>query len=193
MLILDDNELWLRSAMRELRQSTREDLAAFYARNADEALIHAHRQVIDLAIVDLHLTSESRDLHCASGISVIKALKATCPPCVAVLTSAHLTTKHVDLARDAGASFSEPKPVSIMGIIARVEGTLMVTPPSFRTITLARAEWEHIHRVVGDSGNNISEAARRLGIHRSVLQRKLRRVAPPAHAQTVEETFSSTD
>lgn len=41
-------------------------------------------------------------------------------------------------------------------------------PPS-----LARAEWEHIQRVLDDCGGNISEAARRLGVHRRTLQRKL--------------------
>ena len=39
--------------------------------------------------------------------------------------------------------------------------------------SLARAEWEHINRVLADCGGNISEAARRLGIHRRSLQRKL--------------------
>jgi two-component system response regulator RegA len=37
----------------------------------------------------------------------------------------------------------------------------------------ARVEWEHIQRVLADSGGNISEAARRLGVHRRSLQRKL--------------------
>ncbi len=44
--------------------------------------------------------------------------------------------------------------------------------------TLAQAEWEHIHRILSDCGGNISEAARRLGIHRRSLQRKLRKRAP---------------
>jgi two-component system response regulator RegA len=39
--------------------------------------------------------------------------------------------------------------------------------------SLARVEWEHINRVLADSGGNISEAARRLGMHRRSLQRKL--------------------
>ena len=44
--------------------------------------------------------------------------------------------------------------------------------------SLARAEWEHIHRVLADCQGNISDAARRLGIHRRSLQRKLRKRAP---------------
>jgi len=43
--------------------------------------------------------------------------------------------------------------------------------------SLARVEWEHIQRVLADSGGNISEAARRLGLHRRSLQRKLAKYA----------------
>ncbi|WP_298192820.1 helix-turn-helix domain-containing protein, partial [Metallibacterium sp.] len=31
----------------------------------------------------------------------------------------------------------------------------------------------HIQRILGETGGNISEAARRLGMHRRTLQRKL--------------------
>jgi two-component system response regulator RegA len=47
------------------------------------------------------------------------------------------------------------------------------------TPSLARAEWEYIHRVLADCADNISEAARRLGIHRRSLQRKLQKYPPP--------------
>ncbi len=39
--------------------------------------------------------------------------------------------------------------------------------------SLKRVEWEHLQRVLADTGGNISEAARRLGIERRTLQRKL--------------------
>lgn len=48
-----------------------------------------------------------------------------------------------------------------------------LTPPS-----LARVEWEHIHRVLSDCNGNISETARKLNIHRRSLQRKLFKFAP---------------
>ena len=44
--------------------------------------------------------------------------------------------------------------------------------------SLARAEWEHINRVLADCEGNISEAARRLGLHRRSLQRKLQKRPP---------------
>jgi two-component system response regulator RegA len=49
--------------------------------------------------------------------------------------------------------------------------------------SLARVEWEHIHTVLLDCNGNISEAARVLGLHRRSLQRKLRRVGPPAESR----------
>ncbi len=48
----------------------------------------------------------------------------------------------------------------------------------FQPPSLARVEWEHIQRVLADCGGNISEAARRLGLHRRSLQRKLQKYPP---------------
>ena len=47
------------------------------------------------------------------------------------------------------------------------------------TPSLARAEWEHIQRVLADCDGNVSESARRLGLHRRSLQRKLHKYPPP--------------
>lgn len=44
------------------------------------------------------------------------------------------------------------------------------------TITLEECERQHIMNVLEQCGGNISEAARRLGLYRSTLQRKLRRI-----------------
>jgi len=44
--------------------------------------------------------------------------------------------------------------------------------------SLARMEWEHIQRVLHDCGGNISLAAKKLGLHRRTLQRKLDKIAP---------------
>ena len=48
-----------------------------------------------------------------------------------------------------------------------------ILPPS-----LARVEWEHIQRVLTDCDGNVSSAAKKLGIHRRTLQRKLYKYAP---------------
>jgi two-component system response regulator RegA len=74
-----------------------------------------------------------------------------------------------------------PKPADAEDILAAFDRGSRVEqsgdhPPE--TPSLARAEWEHIHRVLADCDGNVSEAARRLGIHRRSLQRKLRKRAP---------------
>jgi two-component system response regulator RegA len=40
-------------------------------------------------------------------------------------------------------------------------------------LRLRRLEWEHIQRTLRECDGNISETARRLGMHRRTLQRKL--------------------
>ncbi len=47
------------------------------------------------------------------------------------------------------------------------------TPMSIR-----RLEWEHLQRVLAECHHNVSEAARRLGMHRRTLQRKLQKRPP---------------
>ena len=47
------------------------------------------------------------------------------------------------------------------------------TPLAPRPTSIKTLEWEHIHEVLKDSDFNISEAARRLGMHRRTLARKL--------------------
>jgi two-component system response regulator RegA len=50
--------------------------------------------------------------------------------------------------------------------------------PANEPLSLARAEWEHINHVLVSVSGNISEAARRLGLHRRSLQRKLAKYPP---------------
>jgi two-component system response regulator RegA len=70
------------------------------------------------------------------------------------------------------------KPIHPTEIVRRLP-QLDVEEPAYVTPTLARAEWEHIQRVLLDCDGNVSEAARRLGILRQSLQRRLRKHAPP--------------
>lgn len=62
--------------------------------------------------------------------------------------------------------------VAILGDAGPEVGRASTTP------SLAWVEWEYLHSVLVRCHHNRSEAARRLGIHRSVLQRKLARNPP---------------
>ena len=93
-----------------------------------------------------------------------------------VLISASVTLGDAVRAARAGADRVLMKPVTVGQILGtepeRADGEV---PP-----TLARVEWEYVMRTLGDAGGNISEAARRLGIRRQSLQRKLKRHVPPS-------------
>lgn len=165
VLIVDDDEKLLAAYRRwgtaALRVHTAASPAAARAVAIDEQP--------QLAVVDLRLGD-------ASGIELLRELHAIAPRMQLVLYSAYLSVAHAVEAMRAGAAHVLFKPLSLREIIARVERDDV--EPSPETPTLARVEWEYITRVLGDCEGNISEAARLLGLHRSSLQRRLRKHAP---------------
>jgi two-component system response regulator RegA len=66
----------------------------------------------------------------------------------------------------------------IMAAFDRQGETVASTAEDEQVPTLARVEWEHLQRVLGDCGGNISATARRLRMHRRSLQRKLLKMEP---------------
>lgn len=127
----------------------------------------AKREHPEVAIVDLKLGSDS-------GLELVRTLRAAHPDMTVALMSGYLSVDATVMAVKAGADVVIPKPCSGRDILKRLdrgdpEDSELETP------TLAQAESEHIARVMADTGNNISEAARRLGIYRSSLQRRLRK------------------
>lgn len=131
----------------------------------------ARRERCDLAIVDLRLKGES-------GISLTRDLKQEVPSMTVALCSGYLSVEVAVAAVRAGADVVLFKPITTREILRRVEEGPEPEPDVNDTPTLARAEWEHITRVLADCNYNISMAARRLGIFRSSLQRRLRKFAP---------------
>ena len=78
----------------------------------------------------------------------------------------------------SGADAYVPHPIDHQRLAAAVRGETYSQRSSAQLPSLAWAEWEYLHSVLALCNGNRSEAARRLGIHRSVLQRKLARNAP---------------
>ena len=117
-----------------------------------------------------------------SGLELLQALVEIDPTTrILVLTGYGSISTAVD-AINLGAVNFIPKPADADDLIAAFEKSgrskLGDATEGYQAPTLARTEWEHIQRVLSDTGGNISEAARRLGIHRRSLQRKLQRFAP---------------
>ena len=146
------------------------------ASNYDEALTVFRQHPTDLAVVDLRMPGKT-------GLALVPQLKKISPETrVLILSGFGSISTAIDAVR-LGATNFLPKPADaddILAAFARGDSDVEI-PQAEEEIpvpTLAQAEWEHIHRVLADCSGNISEAARRLGIHRRSLQRKLRKRAP---------------
>jgi two-component system response regulator RegA len=82
----------------------------------------------------------------------------------------------------SGAHDYLSKPVEpdvVLDALWRLDGSRARAPVGVdATPSLARATWEHLQRILVESGGNISETARRLGIPRRSLQLKLKKDPP---------------
>jgi two-component system, response regulator RegA len=140
---------------------------------ADEARTLAAEESPEYAVVDLKMPG-------GSGLDLVAELRALDPgTAVVVLTGYGSIATAVEAVR-RGAVHYVAKPADadeLLSAFNRVAGgPAPVSEPE--TPSLARAEWEHIQRVLADCEGNISEAARRLGLHRKSLQRKLNKYPP---------------
>jgi len=145
------------------------------AHDAAAARDAAARADFARAVVDLRLGEDS-------GLDVIADLHARHPACRIVVLTGYASIATAVEAVKRGADEYLNKPVTIDDIVQALEDTVADTrevaipeePMSVRRLT-----WEHINRVLHETEGNVSEAARRLGMHRRTLQRMLYK-RPPA-------------
>jgi two-component system response regulator RegA len=173
ILIVDDDEVY-RNRLARAFVDRGYDVRT--AQDYDAAVAAAQTDSPELAVVDLKMPGKS-------GLELVKALVEIDPATKAVvLTGYGSIATAIDAVR-LGAAYYLSKPADADDIVqafARAEAPPLEPPAGeeLKAPSLARAEWEHINRVLSDAGGNISEAARRLGIHRRSLQRKLQKYPP---------------
>jgi two-component system response regulator RegA len=138
------------------------------AADAAEAIALAGGQRFDYAVVDLRMPGPS-------GLTVVEALVRDQPGIRIVVLTGYASIATAVEAIKLGAVHYLTKPADADEVIQAftrqtgdVHAPVPDTPPS-----VGRVEWEHIQRVLADCDGNISEAARKLGMHRRTLQRKL--------------------
>jgi two-component system, response regulator RegA len=163
-LVVDDDERTLAAMARSLGHHH----TVFTTTTGRGAAMIAKRERPDVAIVDLRLKGES-------GLELVRTLKLQYPQMTVALMSGYLSVDATVEAVRAGADVVLPKPLSGRDVLKRLDRGPPEDVEVGATPTLAEAESEHIARVMTDTGGNVSEAARRLGIFRSSLQRRLRR------------------
>jgi two-component system response regulator RegA len=167
VLLVDDDDPWLRACEREFRGLGH---AVHVAMTVGGALVFASEQPPDLVIAETRIAGES-------GVALIEALRRARLGCPIVIVSAYLSIALTAALVRKGASSVLFKPVHPSELVRELP-VAHAADHAWVTPTLARAEWEHIHRVLIDCNGNVSEAARRLGILRQSLQRRLRKHAP---------------
>ncbi|MFD2237530.1 response regulator transcription factor [Aureimonas populi] len=120
------------------------------------------------AVVDLKLEG-------ASGLACVQALHAHDPDMLIVVLTGFASIATAVEAIKLGACHYLAKPSNtddIENAFGRAEGDADV-PLTNRPTSIKTLEWERIHEVLAETDFNISEAARRLGLHRRTLARKL--------------------
>ena len=172
ILLCDDDEVF-RSRM--ARAFVERGFDVRTAHDHDSGVAAASEDSPEMAVVDMRMPGKS-------GLELVRALKSIDEATkVVVLTGYGSIATAIDAVR-LGATHYLAKPADaddIVAAFARGESPpLEPAVPGYQAPSLARAEWEHINRVLSDCGGNISEAARRLGIHRRSLQRKLQKYPP---------------
>ena len=109
----------------------------------------------------------------------MQKIHATREDCRVVILTGYGNIATAVAAVKAGALDYLPKPADANDI----EKALLAPPgerppPPENPMSADRVRWEHIQRVYELCGHNVSETARRLGMHRRTLQRILAKRAP---------------
>jgi two-component system response regulator RegA len=165
LMLVEDDEGFARTLKRSFeRRGYAVLLAEGFDRMAE--LLQSHSP--GYAVVDLKLEG-------ASGLACVEALHAHDPDMLIVVLTGFASIATAVEAIKLGACHYLAKPSNTDDIedafqkaAGNAEVALTERPTSIKTL-----EWERIHQTLVDTDFNISETARRLGMHRRTLARKL--------------------
>jgi two-component system, response regulator RegA len=166
LLIVEDDAAFARTLARSFE---RRGYEVRVAASLDQLMEQLRGYAPTRAVVDLKLQGE------ASGLACVQALVAHDSRLLIVVLTGFASIATAVEAIKLGACHYLAKPSNtddIEAAFGRAEGTTEVELTN-RTSSIKTLEWEHIHQVLAETGFNISETARRLGMHRRTLARKL--------------------
>lgn len=169
LLIVEDDPVFARTLQRSFE---RRGYTVLHATNVEEAQAVLAEHSPTHAVVDLKLAGGD------SGLVCVKALHAHDEEMLIVVLTGYASINTAVEAVKLGACHYLVKPSNTDDIEAAFEraggdDTVELTE---RTTSIKTLEWEKIHEVLAASNFNISEAARRLGMHRRTLARKLEKM-----------------
>jgi two-component system, response regulator RegA len=167
LLIVDDDD---RFRDRLARAFAKRGYEVCTAADGAAAVSAARANRPEQAVVDLRLPGEW-------GLHIVRDVLGIDPHIrIVVLTAYGSIATALEAVRLGAVNYLQ-KPATVEEIELALQrppsGTAAVVEPPAQVPSLARAEWEHINRVLTECDGNIRKAARLLGLHRRTLQRKL--------------------
>lgn len=166
LLIVEDDDAFARTLARSFE---RRGYTVLRASTLDEVKRLMEDQDPGYAVVDLKLAGG------ASGLACVQFLHEVDDELVIVVLTGYASIATAVEAIKLGARHYLAKPANtddIEAAFARAQGNAEVELTE-RTTSIKTLEWERIHETLAETGFNISETARRLGMHRRTLARKL--------------------
>ena len=165
LIIVEDDDAFARTLMRSFEKR------GYHVRHAaspEKLADIITLETFDYAVVDLKLGT-------ASGLNCVQMLQAAQPEVRIVVLTGFASIATAVEAIKLGAAHYLAKPANTDDIeeaFARDSGDASV-PVEGRKTSIKTVEWEYIQSTLAECDFNISEAARRLGMHRRTLARKL--------------------
>ena len=166
LLLIEDDEAFARVLKRSFE---RREYKVLHASSQEDMQALLLKQTPTHAVVDLKLGGSS------SGLNCVQALHAHNPAMLIVVLTGFASINTAVEAVKLGACQYLAKPSNtddIEAAFGHVAGSEPVELTN-RTTSIKNLEWERIHEVLVETDFNISETARRLGMHRRTLARKL--------------------
>jgi two-component system response regulator RegA len=166
LLLVEDDAAFARTLGRSFE---RRGYTVLYATNLETATTLLQNRTPSYAVVDLKLNAD------ASGLACVQALHQHNPAMLIVVLTGFASIATAVESIKLGACHYLAKPSNtddIEAAFGRAAGNVKVQLTN-RATSIKTLEWERIHEMLAETGFNISEAARRLGMHRRTLARKL--------------------
>jgi two-component system response regulator RegA len=167
VLLVDDDVTYCEVLARALQKR---GFSVRIAHDVPHGISLARQESPEYAIVDLKMPGPT-------GLELVKELITLDPNTRIVILTGYASITTAVEAIKLGATHYLSKPASVEEILAAFERTQgnVEAPIDDKPFSVARLEWEHIQKVLGECDGNISETARRLNMHRRTLQRKLQK------------------
>jgi two-component system response regulator RegA len=166
---VDDDDAFLRRLGRAME---RRGFAVEMAASAQAAFEAVAARPPAYAVVDLRLGD-------GNGLAVVERLHAARPEARVIVLTGYGAIASAVAAVKIGAVDYLSKPADADEVVAALLAREGEKPePPENPMSADRVRWEHIQRVYEMCDRNVSETARRLGMHRRTLQRILAKRGP---------------